>query len=150
MNELKAIETSYKGYRFRSRTEARWAVFLEWSGILKWEYEKEGFDLPSGYYLPDFWIEYWEGETKKSIWMEVKGEIPDELSRECRLCQELCIASGQEVILVCGTPSLDPLYHFTPNGYRYGTIADFWNDRSRTDYAIEEARSARFEHGETP
>lgn len=25
---IKAIETEYKGYRFRSRLEARWAVFF--------------------------------------------------------------------------------------------------------------------------
>lgn len=30
--QLKAIETIWKGYRFRSRTEARWAVFLETLG----------------------------------------------------------------------------------------------------------------------
>jgi hypothetical protein len=52
---VKAIETAYKGYRFRSRLEARWAVFFDALGIV-WEYEKEGFELPSGRYLPDFWI----------------------------------------------------------------------------------------------
>ncbi len=55
-NEIKAIETSYKGYRFRSRLEARWAVFLDTLGV-KWEYEKEGYDLgEAGWYLPDFWL----------------------------------------------------------------------------------------------
>ncbi len=29
MSEIKAIETRYKGYRFRSRLEARWAVFFD-------------------------------------------------------------------------------------------------------------------------
>ena len=38
MNGLKAIETEYKGYRFRSRLEARWAVFFDACGV-KWEYE---------------------------------------------------------------------------------------------------------------
>lgn len=53
---IKAIETSYKGYRFRSRLEARWAVFFDALGI-KWEYEKEGYDLGAyGYYLPDFYL----------------------------------------------------------------------------------------------
>ncbi len=42
MADFKAIETLYKGYRFRSRLEARWAVFFDALG-LKWEYEKEGF-----------------------------------------------------------------------------------------------------------
>jgi hypothetical protein len=54
MNTIKAIETQYKGYRFRSRLEARWAVFFDAVG-LNFEYEKEGFDLGEvGYYLPDF------------------------------------------------------------------------------------------------
>ena len=41
---IKPIETVYNGYRFRSRLEARWAVFFDQLGI-KNEYEKEGFDL---------------------------------------------------------------------------------------------------------
>lgn len=53
---IKAIETKYKGYRFRSRLEARWAVFFDALGV-QWEYEKEGYDLgEAGYYLPDFWL----------------------------------------------------------------------------------------------
>jgi len=53
---IKPIETRYKGYRFRSRLEARWAVFFDALGI-EWEYEKEGYDLgDAGWYLPDFWL----------------------------------------------------------------------------------------------
>jgi hypothetical protein len=40
------IETLYRGYRFRSRLEARWAVFFDVAGI-PWQYEVEGFDLSS-------------------------------------------------------------------------------------------------------
>jgi hypothetical protein len=62
---LQAIETHYKGYRFRSRLEARWAVFFETLG-LTWEYEKEGMVLPSGrWYLPDFYIQ-------ELGWFEIK------------------------------------------------------------------------------
>lgn len=51
---IKAIETEYNGYRFRSRLEARWAVFFDALGV-KYEYEPDGFVLPSGRkYLPDF------------------------------------------------------------------------------------------------
>jgi len=42
MAEIKAIETVYNGYKFRSRLEARWAVFFDALGI-EYEYEKEGF-----------------------------------------------------------------------------------------------------------
>jgi len=63
---IKPIETVYKGYRFRSRLEARWAVFFEILG-LTWEYEKEGFVLPSGRgYLPDFYLH------GPDIWIEIK------------------------------------------------------------------------------
>lgn len=50
-----AINTKYKGYNFRSRLEARWAVFFDELGI-EFEYEKEGYRLPAGNYLPDFWL----------------------------------------------------------------------------------------------
>lgn len=53
---IKAIETRYKGYRFRSRLEARWAVFFDALG-LKWYYEPEGFICADGtHYLPDFFL----------------------------------------------------------------------------------------------
>ena len=56
MSEIKAVETIYKGYLFRSRLEARWAVFFDALGI-KWEYEPEGLLLSDGTsYLPDFYL----------------------------------------------------------------------------------------------
>lgn len=68
---MKAIETKYKGYRFRSRLEARWAVFFDTLGI-EWEYEKEGYDLgEAGWYLPDFWL------PEQKCWVEIKGQYPD-------------------------------------------------------------------------
>lgn len=71
---IKAIETTYKGYRFRSRLEARWAVFFETLNF-KWEYEPEGFDLGSGVkYLPDFRIR----NAIATMWYEVKPtSIPE-------------------------------------------------------------------------
>lgn len=69
MTDAKAISTVYRGYRFRSRTEARWAVFFNAVG-LAFEYEKEGFDLGDGIkYLPDFWL------PELKLWVEIKGEL---------------------------------------------------------------------------
>lgn len=62
---IKAIETVYKGYKFRSRLEARWAVFFDALGI-KWQYELEGFDLGGTWYLPDFWL------LDYHKWVEIK------------------------------------------------------------------------------
>lgn len=64
---IKAISTKYKGCNFRSRLEARWAVFFD-ALDLHWEYEFEGFDLPSGRYLPDFLLPDLE------CWIEIKPD----------------------------------------------------------------------------
>jgi hypothetical protein len=61
----RAIETSYNGYRFRSRLEARWAVFFHALGV-KYKYESEGFDLGGVYYLPDFWLPHTVEELAKT------------------------------------------------------------------------------------
>jgi hypothetical protein len=102
---MKAIETVYAGYRFRSRLEARWAVFFERMGI-PFEYEKEGYELPwlttdgTFFYLPDFWIPAWRA------WVEIKGEDPTE--EELEKCQSLRDSfpgkKGKKVIMFVGDP----------------------------------------------
>lgn len=65
--DIKVIETEYKGYKFRSRLEARWAVFFDSLGI-KYEYEPEGVELEDGTkYLPDFYL------TEMDAYVEIKG-----------------------------------------------------------------------------
>jgi hypothetical protein len=59
--------TRYAGVFFRSRTEARWAVFWDRLGI-GWEYEPERFELPNGQiYIPDFRICCGEDSTLVEI-----------------------------------------------------------------------------------
>lgn len=75
---MKPIETEYAGYRFRSRLEARWAVFFDTADI-EYRYEPEGFVLPwsmtPGWsksktfrYLPDFYL------PELNLWCEVKAD----------------------------------------------------------------------------
>jgi hypothetical protein len=73
---MKPIETRYKGYRFRSRLEARWAVFFDAVGE-GWEYEKEGYETEAGWYLPDFYL------PRLKVFIEIKGAAPsdDELAK---------------------------------------------------------------------
>lgn len=74
-----AIETYYAGCRFRSRLEARWAVFFDALGI-DWQYEPQGFEESIDTYddnwtsltrtvrwLPDFYL------PSTGTWVEVKG-----------------------------------------------------------------------------
>lgn len=92
---LKAIETRYNGYHFRSRLEARWAVFFDKLDI-QYEYEPEGFDLGNGlWYLPDFWL------TDQEVWVEIKGEWPNEA--ECEKASKLAIHSGYPVYVFFGS-----------------------------------------------
>ena len=72
---MKSIQTEYKGYLFRSRLEARWAVFFDASGV-RWEYEPEGYDLGDGiYYLPDFLLHGVDGRDGGDLYVEVKGNM---------------------------------------------------------------------------
>jgi hypothetical protein len=86
---IKAIETEYAGCRFRSRLEARWAVFFDALGV-PWQYEEQGYELPSGRYLPDFVIKASLLGVANEIYVEVKGSLGhDEFVRLIRAATEL-------------------------------------------------------------
>lgn len=67
--------TQYGNTLFRSRLEARWAVFLDFCGnVLNWEYEPREFKLPNGWtYTPDFKVVF---SGKPSLYLEVKPYQP--------------------------------------------------------------------------
>lgn len=68
--DIRAKPTVYKGYRFRSRLEARWAVFFD-RLKLKWEYEPETYNTEHGPVCPDFVFgrrgETWYAEVKPDM-----------------------------------------------------------------------------------
>lgn len=129
MKKIKAIETHLYGYKFRSRLEARWAIFLSRLGI-KWEYEFEGFVLPNREcYLPDFYLPTFNG----GMYVEVK---PKELTPEEREnCWQLCIGLETNVWLAVGTPNLVCYEVF------------YWNDNKAVEGdGIPNADQAEFEN----
>ena len=161
-SQLKPIETHYKGYRFRSRLEARWAVFFDTLGI-EWVYEPEGFDLGDGfYYLPDFRLI----EARLPLWIEIKSNKPteEEIEKATRLHQQ-----SKDIVVItwddfeprdyarfCYTPT-SLMFHTDDQGIFHcdkfgGLIAIAVNRKSDSGIkeALKAARSARFEHGETP
>lgn len=78
-DKLKPIPTVYKGIKFRSRAEARWAVVFDALG-LDWVYEPEGYEFNGTKYLPDFVIHNFWLKTppkydyqKRDLYIEVKG-----------------------------------------------------------------------------
>lgn len=169
MNNLKPIETTYNGYRFRSRLEARWAVFFDALGF-SWEYEKEGFDLNGTPYLPDFYIPQW------GAWVEIKPKVFEMESAGHNKCILLSKeTTPDKVFLVSGNPYHGEHSVICCNGGYTEWIGEFTEgiaDDKRTpqlflsamsgnkkypvttmnmfmlDYAFTQARQARFEHGD--
>lgn len=109
IRDMDPIETEYQGYWFRSRLEARWAVFFEEMG-LDWSYEVQGFNLSgdrgekSTCYLPDFYIQNVKTPWEESIaiWLEVKGVMK---KKDKETCKALAIESQHPVLLVQGDPA---------------------------------------------
>lgn len=95
------IETRWMHHRFRSRLEARWAVFFDALG-LRWEYEREGYVLVTGAYLPDFWINEWQS------WIEIKPWIEcDRYPQLCETARHLKAFTGsREAYVIFGPPDL--------------------------------------------
>lgn len=179
---IKPIETQYKGYRFRSRLEARWAVFFDALGI-EWQYEPEGYDLgEAGWYLPDFWLPSFNGGmfaevkpetgdftkaakfcalTHQSIWLcdgTPSARAYDYLSWETWTIDEDSGQRGSGVVWHTGVPNWDSAYGdnrmYGSPGFDGEIPWDVSTSNSMSDSflweAIKAARSARFEHGETP
>src|SRR5579859_611696 len=122
---FKVIETKYRGYHFRSRLEARHAVFFDALGV-RYEYEKEGYDLDGVWYLPDFWL------PDLHYWIEIKGQEPTEAEVQkiqilalytntpaCIVSGNICLPGTDETstIRVEYPPSLGAVkYEFDPDG----------------------------------
>lgn len=111
----RVIETVYQGCRFRSRLEARWAVFFDALAV-PWEYEREGFDLGLGpkfgraWYLPDFWL------PEQQCWIEIKGDQPSEL--ETAKAEALALATNFPVYVFFGSlPRPDSISHETDSAF---------------------------------
>ena len=178
--DIKPIETFYDGHRFRSRLEARWAVFFDALGI-KYQYEPEGFTMKYGMrYLPDFALlnirrRVHKNEREAPVYVEVKGVTTyKDISIDDRVRMEEFAKHYPLLILgnipqdswdVMGTHWDDglfsyeyidgdnyPCFFFIHNGEPWiaGPDHDECDSIELTDKALAKARQARFEYGETP
>lgn len=201
MSTIQAIETHYNGYRFRSRLEARWAVFFDALEIA-WSYEVEGLRVThSGkktiYYLPDFWLPDW------GLFVEIKPTYDIEKTELYKMVSVVAHSESQVELLILRGPDpgqyLGSLFYSVKQEYYHVIEGLQWSEclfcgkpgfyqmvrdggtipidkerfrcntngcaasgigvtlkkqvnwiTSGIERAIVAARSARFEHGETP
>lgn len=114
MADIKPIETIYNGYRFRSRLEARWAVFFDAVGI-NYKYELEGYEMNGVRYLPDFYL------PDADRWIEIKGKkLSLEEVDKCSLFCEAQDKKGVKFTIFINDP-LENLVGAKPD-YRTGKI----------------------------
>ena len=168
--EIKAIETRYKGSRFRSLTEARWAVLFDALGI-EWVYELEEYTLPDpfGPYLPDFYL------VNLKTWLEVKPRrepaparagLTDPTFDEKKVALVLGATDANRGLIAYGPPDVEGLVVEVKrwkNGYRFAYLnnpshaffpsdvvkdSEWWHGLVRFWCAVQDAKSARFEFGE--
>jgi hypothetical protein len=92
---IKPIQTTYRGHRFRSRLEARWAMFFHRAGV-DWHYETQGFMVGGRPYLPDFYL------PATGTWVEVKG-AEAELDHDLMEAAPTCLpGEGSPQFLILG------------------------------------------------
>jgi hypothetical protein len=104
------IETRYEGCLFRSRLEARWAVFMDTLGV-RWRYEPEGFTLDDGTrYLPDFFVD-------GIGWIEIKPTADLDDGKWERFCQGSMRDEQFRAYRVTGDIPA-PSYDWFPDGLR--------------------------------
>lgn len=97
MNDKISIDTEYGGFRFRSRIEARWAIFFDAVGV-KWGYEIKDFAFNDGVrYLPDYRL--YNVLTRPSIVKDIWGEIKLELNNHDLKKIEDLFFSGDAVLV---------------------------------------------------
>jgi hypothetical protein len=99
MRTIKAITTVYRNVEFRSRLEARWAVWFD-EMMIPWAYEPEGFIVDGAAYLPDFYLT----AINRGVYVEIKPQGID--GDEKRLALDRVSAFDGKLLLIVGSPML--------------------------------------------
>lgn len=121
-DDFRAIETWFRGYRFRSRLEARWACFLTEAGV-PFEYEAQGYTFDGHFYLPDFWLPI------QNCWCEIKPADPTEEERY--RAERVGDGTGKRMYVLVGEPMPKDeclaLPYQTPGFERHFLVSPEWD-----------------------
>jgi len=141
---MKAKPTLYQGYKFRSKLEAKWAVFFDACKI-RWEYEPITLECADGsqytydFYLPEVWT-----RGNKGANVEIKPNGPVDYSYLIRIAS--AIKPPQFLTMLFGDPfdaipDLDNRNCIFNN--EIGMAAGLWNCRNCGAYKFEHGYSHR-------
>ena len=143
-----AIETEYNGYRFRSRLEARWAVFFDALGI-RYEYEPEGFEFDGVRYLPDFYL------PEFGLYVEIKPndtsvvKHPGDGNKWERKCDKFRNCVGKAILICYGDPAENTFQYLfawdttDSSGGTYDDLATFREHYGTTYLVTKDTRRSR-------
>lgn len=127
----KPIVVQYGGKRFRSKLEAKWAVFLDYLQI-QYEYEPRVYNLSNGKgYLPDFYI------PSQDVFLEIKPN--KELREEDKEKISLFSNDGSirpTLVVLFGEPEMYQDHYFHVYGCRYQRVKWVW-DQDRQQASIQ-------------
>lgn len=110
------IPTYYKGTRFRSRLEARWAHFFD---LIQWRWEYEPFDMNG--YIPDFLI-----LGRHQMLVEIK---PFALLTELITVAEVTPRAGRDLLALGCTPLPEDDVTDGYYGWQIGAMCEWWPDQ---------------------
>lgn len=116
------LETHYNGCIYRSRLEARWAVFFDALGV-PYEYQKAGFTLEGVWYHPDFWL------PAQHCWVIITG--PPATSEEQKQGFLLALYTEKPTYLFAGEEGsirAPGRAAAPPVAYRYLPVPDVWDN----------------------
>lgn len=119
---MKAKKTVYNGYEFRSKLEAKWAVFFDLCGI-KYDYEPEAFICFDGsQYTPDFYLHdvKLRSDFVNGVYVEIK---PQGYNDSDHKYQERISSAVDTLIVLVGDPVYSTDQTENPN-YQYSPIWD--------------------------
>jgi len=134
--DIKAVPTYYKGRLYRSRLEARWAVFFD---LMKWPFEYEPVDL--GEWSPDFRLTIGHDD-----WL-VEVKHPNLTSPEkIAIHQKMLRASNHSTyLLYLDEPFFEPTKYVWEDGYpinvlfpRLGDVPMLWGAYKKDDILYTE------------
>lgn len=96
--DIEAIPTLYKGVKYRSKLESRWAMFFDALKI-KYTYETVAYQLGQVTYLPDFFLSNCPYDI-----VEIKPTYPTKTEKyKCRMLS----THADGVAILAGSPRLD-------------------------------------------